>query len=123
MKWPHYVYLFGLKDNGKVLNFTKVGVANAIYNRMNSLSTGNPFEVYCEGFIGFEDRKEANAMELAIKKHLKIVQVVREWFNGSPSDIYHSIVPSIVPADRFEKWNDGRAIRPQKKYRFRFAVP
>lgn len=123
MRWAHYVYLFGMKEDEKILPYTKVGVSASIPARMDAISTGTPFDVFCEGFIGFNDRKEAHATERHIHNKLKIVQAAREWFIGPPSDIYHAIVPDLIPESRFEYWDNGRAIRPEKKYRFRFAVP
>ena len=123
MRWPHYVYLLGIKDGEKTLPYTKIGVSVSIHSRMDAISTGTPFDVFCEGFIGFDDRKEANATETIIHNSLRIIHAAREWFVGPPEDVYHAIVPAIVPEDRFEHWDNGRAIRPQKRGRFRFAVP
>lgn len=79
MKERNYGVYFihcGKKGNTPV----KIGVTCDIEERVSSLQTGNPYQLFCKALIPCHDKKQAYELESFLHNRFKKERMIVEWF-------------------------------------------
>ena len=79
-----YVYVYFISDG----EFVKIGVSENINRRIKELETANSRKLKCIKKIKCNSRQEAFDLEYEFHNRFKNLQVKKEWFRISYSELY-----------------------------------
>lgn len=86
--------------------FFKIGIANDVLRRLESLATGNPFELRLVAIYGYEN---AQIVEAALHQRFSAQRVRGEWFKLNDDDLnnFHMLCQGlggeVIPVDELSK--------------------
>lgn len=107
-----YVYLIACNPN-KSRPFVKIGMTNDPQSRIDTLQTGNPYELRMLACIPCKDRNEARHLESFMHKKLQTSRVRGEWFKTNGGDLNKGLldmaklkgIPEIIDAKTNAEFN------------------
>lgn len=102
---PCYLYVIGMREGGIDLPYSKLGISDNVDRRIRDMTTGTPFDIFCEYSVPLENRLAALAAETKMHIELDGVRVRGEWFRIPPPDAAAIGGPTDRVRLFFRYWN------------------
>jgi predicted GIY-YIG superfamily endonuclease len=90
LPWKHSIYIIGGADKP-----VKIGYAKNVNERLQSLQTGSPQELYVFDQFDRLTLKEARAIERAVHKHFASKRLKGEWFDIGSDEARQAITDRL----------------------------